>query len=152
MPKIISYNVNGIRSAISKGLIDWLKAANPDIVCFQETKAQYNQIPVFDFEEAGYQSFWYSAQKKGYSGVGIITKKTPDHVAYGMGIDKYDNEGRFIRADYGDVSVVSVYHPSGSSGEIATEQQPPDRYTQGERTINIRLRTKITRKHNYKCN
>ncbi|HNW98908.1 MAG TPA: exodeoxyribonuclease III [Bacteroidales bacterium] len=115
--KIITYNVNGLRAAIGKGLISWLKTVNPDIVCFQETKAQPDQIPIFEFEEAGYQSFWHSAQKKGYSGVGILTKKKPDHVFYGMGIEKYDNEGRFLRVDYGDISVVSVYHPSGSSGD-----------------------------------
>ena len=115
--KIITYNVNGLRAAIGKGLIEWLKTVNPDIVCFQETKAQPEQIPLFEFEEAGYQSFWHSAQKKGYSGVGILTKKKPDHVFYGMGIEKYDNEGRFLRVDYGDISVVSVYHPSGSSGD-----------------------------------
>lgn len=116
--KIITYNVNGIRAAIKKDFIDWLKTSNPDIVCIQETKAQPEQIPSLDFEEAGYKTYWYSAKKKGYSGVGIITKKEPDNVVYGMGIEKYDDEGRFIRADYGDISVVSVYHPSGSSGEL----------------------------------
>ena len=115
--KIVSYNVNGIRAAIRKGLLDWLRAVDADIVCIQETKAQPEQVPLFDIEELGYRSYWYSAQKKGYSGVAILTKKEPDHVKYGMGIQKYDDEGRFIRADYGDISVVSVYHPSGSSGE-----------------------------------
>ena len=115
--KIITYNVNGIRAALGKGLLGWIKSADPDILCLQEIKAQPDQIPVPDFEEAGYKTFWHSAQKKGYSGVAILTKKQPDHVHYGIDIEKYDNEGRFLRADYGDVSVVSVYHPSGSSGD-----------------------------------
>lgn len=115
--KIISYNVNGIRAAMRKDLIGWVKEVNPDVLCLQETKAQNGQYPIFDFEELGYRTYWYAAKKKGYSGVAIITKKEPDHVEYGMGIDKYDDEGRFIRADYGDLSVVSVYHPSGSSGD-----------------------------------
>lgn len=117
MKKIISYNVNGIRAALNKGLINWLKEEDPDILCIQETKAQPEQIDNSLFEEAGYYCYWYSAQKKGYSGVGILTKHKPDHVEYGMGIQKYDNEGRFIRADFANVSVVSVYHPSGSSGD-----------------------------------
>ena len=115
--KIYSYNVNGIRAAINKGLIDWLKEENPDILCIQETKAQPEQIDSKLFEALGYKTYWYSAQKKGYSGVGILSKEEPDHVAYGMGIEKYDKEGRFLRADYGDISVISVYHPSGSSGD-----------------------------------
>ena len=118
MKKIISYNVNGIRAAVRKGFLDWMKAVDADIICIQETKAQPDQIPVFEFAELGYQSFVYSAQKKGYSGVAILSKTKPDHVEYGMGIPEYDYEGRMIRTDYGDVSVISVYHPSGSSGEL----------------------------------
>jgi len=119
MPKkIISYNVNGIRAALKKGFAEWLKDENPDIVCIQETKAQPEQIDSELFKSLGYHSYWFSAQKKGYSGVGIITKEKPDHIEYGTGIKKYDDEGRFIRADYGDVSVISVYHPSGSSGDV----------------------------------
>ena len=118
MKKIISYNVNGIREALKKGFAEWLQDENPDIVCIQETKAQPEQIDSTLFEELGYKSYWFSAQKKGYSGVGIMSKTEPDHVEYGMGIEKYDNEGRFIRADFGDVSIISVYHPSGSSGDL----------------------------------
>ena len=117
MTKIISYNVNGIRAAVKKGFIEWLVASNADIVCIQETKAQREQIPVMELEAAGYQTYSYSAVKKGYSGVAILSKQKPDHVEYGMGIEKYDNEGRMIRADYGDISVFSVYHPSGTSGD-----------------------------------
>jgi exodeoxyribonuclease-3 len=115
--KIISYNVNGIRAAINKGLLDWIKASKPDVLCLQEIKAQHDQIPVYEFEELGYHHFWFPAQKMGYSGVGLLSKAQPNHVEYGMGIAQYDEEGRFLRADYGDVSVVSVYHPSGSSGD-----------------------------------
>jgi exodeoxyribonuclease III len=117
MKKIVTYNVNGIRAALSKDLIGWINAVNPDIICFQETKAQPEQIPTLDFDAAGYYSHWFSAKKKGYSGVAILTRQEPDKVVYGMGIQKYDDEGRLIRADYGDITVISVYHPSGSSGE-----------------------------------
>jgi len=81
-------------------------------------KAQLEQIPVQEFEEIGYKSFWQCAKKKGYSGVGILTKTEPDQVVYGIGNEKYDGEGRFVRVDYGDISVVSVYHPSGTTGEV----------------------------------
>ncbi|MDI9342026.1 MAG: exodeoxyribonuclease III [Sediminibacterium sp.] len=115
--KIITYNVNGIRSAMSKGLLDWLRQTDPDVLCLQEIKASPEQVGVFEFEEMGYHHYWYPAQKKGYSGVAILSKQQPDHVAYGCGIESYDNEGRVLRADFGSLSVMSVYHPSGSSGE-----------------------------------
>ena len=118
MQKIISYNVNGIRSAMSKGWIDWIKAVNPDIICLQEIKANPDQIDLKAFDEIGYKHFWFPAQKKGYSGTAIITKNEPDHIEYGCGIAEYDFEGRVIRADYGDVSVMSVYMPSGTTGDI----------------------------------
>lgn len=117
MKRILTYNVNGIRAAISKGLPEWLAIVNPDIVCIQETKAQPDQIPVLEFESMGYQCYFHSAQKKGYSGTAIFTKQQPDAVKVGMGIERYDNEGRFLRADFGDISLVSIYHPSGSSGD-----------------------------------
>ena len=115
--KIITYNVNGLRSALSKGFTDWLTNEQPDIVCLQETKAQPDQIPTLEFEMLGYHSYFFSAKKKGYSGVAILTKNIPDRVISGMGMPQYDDEGRFLRADYGELSVVSVYHPSGTSGE-----------------------------------
>jgi exodeoxyribonuclease-3 len=118
MKKIVSYNLNGIRAALGKNLLDWIKTEDPDIICVQETKAQPDQIPQMDFEMAGYHTYWFSAQKKGYSGVGIITKQVPDQVIYGMNNKKYDDEGRVIRADYGDISVISVYHPSGTTGDV----------------------------------
>ena len=115
--KIITYNVNGLRAALSKGFTQWLEEEQPDVVCLQETKAQPDQIPTLEFEALGYRSYFFSAKKKGYSGVAILTRVEPDHVEYGMGIPAYDDEGRFIRADYGDLSVVSVYHPSGTTGD-----------------------------------
>lgn len=115
--KIITYNVNGIRAAVTKGFVEWLGGSGADVVCLQETKAQPDQIPVEAFAAAGYQTYMFSAEKKGYSGVALLTKLTPDRVLSGMGMPAYDREGRFIRADFGDVSVVSVYHPSGTSGD-----------------------------------
>ncbi|MBP3253907.1 MAG: exodeoxyribonuclease III [Bacteroidales bacterium] len=115
--KIYSYNVNGIRAAMNKGFAAWLEQSGADVVCIQETKAQREQIPVLELKTLGYDCYSYSAVKRGYSGVAILTKHTPKNVVYGMGIEKYDSEGRMIRCDFEDVSVVSVYHPSGTSGE-----------------------------------
>ncbi len=115
--KIITYNVNGIRSAISKGFAEWIKAANPDVLCLQEIKATVDQIPVELFEELGYYHYWFPAQKKGYSGVAILSKKEPKNIHFGCGIDKYDTEGRIIRADFDTSSVMSVYMPSGTTGD-----------------------------------
>ena len=115
--KIITYNVNGLRAAVTKGFPEWLAQEQPDVLCLQETKLQPEQYPAEALDALGYKHYLYSAQKKGYSGVAILSKQEPDHVEYGMGIEEYDNEGRFIRADFGDVSVVSVYHPSGTSGD-----------------------------------
>ena len=117
MPKVVSYNVNGIRAALKKGFAEWLQSSDYDIVCVQESKAQPEQIDTALFEHIGYKSYWYSAEKKGYSGVGVITKQTPDHIEYGMGDEKYDFEGRVIRVDYGDVSILNIYFPSGGSGD-----------------------------------
>ena len=115
--KICTYNLNGIRAAMTKGLIQWIEETNFDVYCFQETKAQADQIDVAAFENLGYKHYWYSATKKGYSGVGIICKKAPDKVVVGNGIASHDFEGRMIRIDYGDISIASIYYPSGSSGE-----------------------------------
>lgn len=113
--KIISYNVNGIRAATTKGLMEWLKAADPDVLCLQEIKAMPEQIDHELVMETGYKGYYHSAQKKGYSGVAILTKQQPDHVEIGCGIDYIDFEGRIIRADYGDLSIMSVYVPSGTN-------------------------------------
>ena len=116
--KIISYNLNGIRSAISKGLLDWLHQEDPDVFCIQESKAQPEQIDVMQMQELGYHSYIHSAEKKGYSGVCIFSKEEPDKVVAGMGIPRYDCEGRVLRADFGDITVVCVYIPSGTTGDI----------------------------------
>jgi exodeoxyribonuclease-3 len=115
--KIVTYNVNGIRAAMGKGLIDWIKQTGPDVLCLQEIKATPEQVGVFEFEELGYKHYWYPAQKKGYSGVAIFSKTEPKNVEYGCGIKAYDDEGRILRADFENVSVMNAYHPSGSSGE-----------------------------------
>lgn len=113
--KIISYNVNGIRAAMAKGFAEWLAAANPDVICLQETKALQEQVDTTVFEALGYQHYWFSAQKKGYSGVAIFTKKTPLHVEYGTGIEAMDFEGRNLRIDFEDVSIMSMYLPSATN-------------------------------------
>lgn len=115
--RIITYNVNGIRAAMNKGLVDWMKATEPDVLCLQEIKATPDQVDVAPFEAMGYHLYWYPAQKKGYSGVAIFTKIKPNHVEYGCGIEHYDFEGRVLRVDFDHCSVASIYHPSGSSGE-----------------------------------
>jgi exodeoxyribonuclease-3 len=102
---------------MTKGLISWIKETDPDVLCLQEIKASPDQVGVFEFEEMGYKHYWYPAQKKGYSGVAIFSKTEPKKVEYGCGIKEYDDEGRVLRADFDDVSVMSVYHPSGSSGD-----------------------------------
>jgi exodeoxyribonuclease-3 len=116
--RIITYNVNGIRAAMNKGLMDWLGSAKPDVFLVQETKAMAEQVDRLAIEEAGYRDFWHSAEKKGYSGVAILSRMDPDHIEVGCGIDYIDREGRIIRADFGDISVMSVYIPSGSSGDM----------------------------------
>ncbi|MGM0635370.1 MAG: exodeoxyribonuclease III [Bacteroidota bacterium] len=114
--KIISYNVNGIRAAIRKGLVDWLKATDADVVCLQELKAQPDQINEQLFKEIGFQyCYWFSAEKKGYSGVGVLCKQKPQHIEFGTGIDYMDKEGRNIRVDFDDVSIMSLYLPSGTN-------------------------------------
>ncbi len=114
--RIISYNVNGIRAAIKKGFVEWLKQANPDVLCLQEIKANPDQFDTDVFEEIGYKyNYWYPATKKGYSGVAILSKIEPENVTFGTGIDYMDFEGRNLRADFKDVSVMSLYLPSGTN-------------------------------------
>ena len=115
--KIVSYNLNGIRSAMSKGLLNWLRTENPDVFCIQESKAQPEQIDTLAMQELGYHSYIHSAEKKGYSGVCIFSKQVPDRVEAGMGIPAYDSEGRVLRADFGDITIVCVYIPSGTTGD-----------------------------------
>lgn len=114
--KIISYNVNGIRAAITKGFLDWLQAANPDIICLQEIKAMESQVPTEEIKAAGYPyQYYFSAQKKGYSGVAIFCKEKPNKVVFGTGIEHMDFEGRNLRVDYDTFSVMSLYLPSGTN-------------------------------------
>lgn len=113
---IVSYNVNGIRAALRKDLIGWLQHSKPDVVCLQEIKANPDQFDETLFHAAGYPyCYWYPAEKKGYSGVAILSKTEPKNVHYGTGIDYMDREGRNIRADFEDFSVMSLYLPSGTS-------------------------------------
>ena len=114
--KIVSYNVNGVRAALNKGLLNWLQAVNPDVVCLQEIKAMKEQLDLTLFEAAGFPyHYWFSAQKKGYSGVAILSKIKPDFIQVGTGIDYMDFEGRNIRCDFGNLSVMSMYLPSGTN-------------------------------------
>lgn len=114
--RIISYNVNGIRAAMSKGFSEWLQQANPDVICLQEIKATKDQIDTEELTKAGYPyQYYFSAQKKGYSGVAILSKIEPKQVVYGTGIASMDFEGRNIRADFEDFSVMSLYLPSGTN-------------------------------------
>ena len=114
--KVVSYNVNGIRAAMNKGLIDWLVKEDPDVICLQEIKALEEQINISDFESIGFKyNYWFSAQKKGYSGVAILSKNEPIHVEYGTGISYMDFEGRNLRLDFEEFSVMSLYLPSGTN-------------------------------------
>ncbi len=115
--RIISYNLNGIRSAISKGLIDWIAADQADIYCFQETKAHEADIDKAAFETLGYHAYFFSAQKKGYSGVGVISKIKPLEVTYGCGLEQADFEGRVLQLQFKEFELINTYFPSGSSGE-----------------------------------
>ncbi|WP_185849985.1 exodeoxyribonuclease III [Blattabacterium cuenoti] len=112
--KIVSYNINGIRSGINKGLLDWIESYKPDILCLQEIKASKEQIKTNLFDHLGYYHYWSpSTKRKGYSGVGILCKEKPHHVEYGIGIESIDTEGRVIRIDLKEISVISLYIPSG---------------------------------------
>ena len=120
--KIITYNVNGIRSAFSKNWLGWLQATDADVICLQEIKASPDQlVDLLLLEQMGYQHYWNPAEKKGYSGTAIFTKQTPTHIEYGCGMEDYDREGRIIRVDFEECSVMSAYFPSGSSGEERQE-------------------------------
>jgi exodeoxyribonuclease-3 len=118
--RIISYNVNGIRAAIKKGFIDWLKTNPADVICLQETKATHADVDVKELEALGFHHHWFSAQKKGYSGVAVFTKIKPDAVSVGSGFEMSDFEGRVIQLQFADVKLINAYFPSGTSG---TERQ-----------------------------
>ncbi len=113
--RIISANLNGIRSASTKGFFDWMAKQDADVVCVQELKAQAADMAPAMLDPDGYHGYFHYAEKKGYSGVGLYARKKPDRVIEGIGHPGFDAEGRFVRADFGNLSVVSVYVPSGSS-------------------------------------
>jgi len=114
--KILSYNVNGIRAALKKGFLEWLQAADPDVICIQETKAHKEQLDLQQFKEAGYPfNYWFSAKKKGYSSVAVFSKTKPKHIEYGTGIETMDFEGRNLRLDFDAFSIMSLYLPSGTN-------------------------------------
>ena len=115
--KILTYNLNGIRSAISKGLIEWLGQHQFDILCFQEVKATHNVVDLKPFEDLGYCYHWHAAEKKGYSGVATFSRIVPDAVVVGCGLAHYDCEGRILRTDFGDLTILNCYFPSGTTGE-----------------------------------
>ena len=114
--RIISYNVNGIRAAMKKGFIEWLATNPADIICVQETKAEKDNVDHKQFTDLGFHDYWFSAQKKGYSGVAVFTKIKPDNVEYGNGHGASDFEGRVLQLDFGDIRLINAYFPSGTSG------------------------------------
>lgn len=114
--RVITVNVCGVRSAAAKGLFRWLRRQDADIVCLQETKSHFHQLAEHDIEIPGYHSYFYDAERKGYSGVAIYSRRKPDKVVKGFGVEEFDREGRYLEAQWGALSVVSVYLPSGSAG------------------------------------
>ncbi len=119
--RICSYNVNGIRAAVKKGFIDWLRTNPADIICIQETKAEKDNVNHQEFTAMGYHDYWFSAQKKGYSGVAVFTKIKPDAVQLGTGHKLSDGEGRVLQLDFGKIRLINAYFPSGTSGDERQE-------------------------------
>lgn len=113
--KLISFNVNGIRAVIKKGLLSWLSDSKPDILCLQETKAQVEQIPEEIKNLTGYHQYYVSAQKKGYSGVATLSRRKPENVQYGLGHERFDSEGRTLITDFGDFLLLNIYFPNGKA-------------------------------------
>jgi len=114
--RIVTFNANGIRSAASKGFFKWLPAANADVICIQETKAQVAQLTDRVFWPQGYDCHYFDAEKKGYSGTALYARKPPVRVNRGFGVAEFDREGRYLEAHFGHMSIVSLYLPSGSAG------------------------------------
>lgn len=115
--RVVTLNANGARSACRKGLVGFLAAHDADVICLQEVRAHEADLPEALAALAGYRSYWHCAERKGYSGVGLLARREPDRVECGIGHPEHDAEGRVLRADFGDLSVLSVYVPSGTSGE-----------------------------------
>ena len=116
--RIVSYNVNGIRAASVKGFTEWVKDEKPDILCLQEIKVQAENTDKAIFHDYGFDTYWHFAEKKGYSGTALFTRDKPESVRYGMNIKEYDAEGRLIRADYDNITLLCVYVPSGTLGGV----------------------------------
>ncbi|MBO0933104.1 exodeoxyribonuclease III [Fibrella aquatilis] len=116
--RLVTYNVNGIRAAIKNGLIDWLREQPADVLCFQEVKATHDVVDLAPFEALGYSYHWHAAEKKGYSGVATFSKLPADYAVLGCGLTHYDCEGRILRTDFGDVTVLNCYFPSGTTGDL----------------------------------
>lgn len=114
--RLLSWNVNGIRAVQKKGFLEWLQQSGPDILCLQETKAEKSQLDDALVNVTGYFSFWHSAEKKGYSGVAVYSRKEPTAVHYGLGHDEFDREGRVIQLDFDKISLFNVYFPNGGAG------------------------------------
>ena len=121
MFRVISLNANGIRAAARKGFFDWMQQQKADVVCIQETKAQVHQLTDEVFSPTGYHCYYEDAEKKGYSGTAIYTRHKPKKVIHGYGDSEFDNEGRYLEVQLGGSSVVSLYLPSGSSGDVRQE-------------------------------
>ena len=117
--RIITLNVNGLRAAHAKGFTAWMRRQRPDVVCLQEIKAQESDLPRELLAPRGFHAFFHPAEKRGYSGVAIYAKREPDNVVIGLGIKEIDAQGRFLQADFGNLSVLSLYMPSGTMGEEA---------------------------------
>ena len=115
---LISWNVNGIRAIEKKGFLEWLNKESPDILCLQETKAHPDQLSEFLIKPQGYNTYWSSAERKGYSGVAIYTKKKPHDIQEGLGVDELDKEGRLLMLDYGTFVLLNCYYPNGGRGNI----------------------------------
>lgn len=115
---LISFNVNGVRSALNKGLLEWVKELNPDVLCLQEIKLSETELVEHLFVDLGYHCYWNPAQKKGYSGVAILSKEKPEYVKYGSEDDVFDAEGRVITAHFQNFTLVNAYFPSGTTGDI----------------------------------
>ncbi len=116
--RIMTFNANGIRAAAKKGFFDWFLRQDIDVLCLQETKSQEHQLSDPLFSPEGYHTYFFDAEKKGYSGVGIYTRKEPDNIHVGLGWKEADTEGRYLQADFGNISIASIYLPSGTMGEI----------------------------------
>jgi len=116
--RVVSYNVNGIRAAMNKGFCEWLKTEPADVICLQETRTEKDSVDHGQFSDCGYWHYWFSAKRRAYSGVAVLTKIKPDRVEYGIGNAASDNEGRILQLDFGNVHLINAYFPSGSSGDV----------------------------------